>query len=63
MGATKRLFQQEQDKKRWHYEHCTIEYESDKELGTSAYCVEHDIDVTDVLPDNPPDYDDREEDE
>lgn len=63
MGLTKRIWQSTAEEAEWHFKHCTIGQEDDRDSGTTAWCEEHRIDVTDCLPDYEPDYDDRDEDE
>lgn len=50
MGGSKRTFMALQEEKQWHFNNCHIEYDNDPDSGTSAWCDEHKIDVTSVLP-------------
>ena len=57
MGMSKRIFQTKREEAQWHYKHCEIETDTDPGWGTSGWCVEHNIDVTEFLADNYNDYD------
>lgn len=51
--------EQLQDKK-WHAENCDIEYDTEYiHGGTTAHCVQHLVDITELLPD----YEDMNQDD
>ena len=48
----------------YHYKNCELEYETDPDTGTRAFCTKHGVEVTEVLPDYgyiPDDYQNQHE--
>lgn len=51
MGLTKQQIPSDMKSKQWHYENCTIEYETEYGYYIKyAWCEEHKVDVTSCLP-------------
>jgi len=53
MSQAGRAFQEKQEEAQFHYDNCEIEQENDRDSGTTAWCIEHEVDVTECLPDAP----------
>jgi hypothetical protein len=51
MSQTTNKILDEKQNKQWHYDHCELDREDDRDSGTTMWCIKHEIDVTECMPD------------